>query len=195
MNLCYALSDNMSAYRNLYYYLEVTFDGCEVSHISRASNEEADTLANIGSQCLPIPAAVFWEEITERSIKTSKSPSLRKNKEQPAMDSGVGPEGAQPNDAAEIKEVMMLEVTWMQPYLAYLINKKLPDDAVEVQRITRCSKAFVVVNNELYKKSISGVLQRCVTPQEGPAIIRDIHEGICGNHASSQEIAAKAFKG
>jgi ribonuclease HI len=56
MNRCDAISDNMMAYRNLYYYLEGTFDGCEVSHISRANNEEADNLANIGSQCLPIPA-------------------------------------------------------------------------------------------------------------------------------------------
>jgi ribonuclease HI len=50
MNKCDAISDNMTAYRNLYYYyLEETFDGCEVSHVSRASNEEADNLANIGS--------------------------------------------------------------------------------------------------------------------------------------------------
>jgi ribonuclease HI len=48
MNRCDAVSDNMIAYRNLYYYLEGTFDGCEVSHVSRASNEEADNLANIG---------------------------------------------------------------------------------------------------------------------------------------------------
>jgi hypothetical protein len=59
----------------------------------------------------------------------------------------------------------------MQPYLAYLINKKLPDDVVEARRITRCAKAFVVVNSELYKKSISGVLQRCTTPQEGHIIL------------------------
>jgi ribonuclease HI len=55
MNKCDAINDNMTAYRNLYYYLEGIFDGCKVSHISRASNEEADNLANIGSQCLPIP--------------------------------------------------------------------------------------------------------------------------------------------
>jgi ribonuclease HI len=73
MNLCDAISDNMTAYRNLYYYLEGTFDGCEVSHISRANNEEADNLANIGSQCLLIPPRVFWEEIIERSIKHSKA--------------------------------------------------------------------------------------------------------------------------
>ena len=72
MNKCDALSDNMVAYQNAYNNLEGTFDGYEVSHISRPSNEEADALANIGSQCLPIPPGVFWEEISERSIKVKK---------------------------------------------------------------------------------------------------------------------------
>jgi hypothetical protein len=63
----------MMAYKNLYHYLEGTFDGCEVSHVSRNSNEEANNLANIGSQCLPVPSGVFWEEIVERSIKRGKS--------------------------------------------------------------------------------------------------------------------------
>jgi ribonuclease HI len=49
MNHCDATNENMTAYRNMYYYLEGTFDGCEVSHVSRESNEEADNLANIGS--------------------------------------------------------------------------------------------------------------------------------------------------
>jgi ribonuclease HI len=73
MNKCDTISDNMKAYKNLYYYLEGTFDGCEVSHVSRASNEGADNLANIGSQCLPISPGVFWEEIIERSIKNNKT--------------------------------------------------------------------------------------------------------------------------
>jgi hypothetical protein len=73
MNRCDAISDNMAAYKNKYYYLKGTFDGCEVSHVSRASNEEADHLANIRSQCLPVPLGVFWEEIIERSIKNNKT--------------------------------------------------------------------------------------------------------------------------
>jgi ribonuclease HI len=72
MNKCDAISNNMTTYINLYYYLEGTFDGCKVSHVSRASNEEANNLANIGSQCLPVPQGVFWEEIIEKSIKSEK---------------------------------------------------------------------------------------------------------------------------
>jgi hypothetical protein len=102
MNKCDAISDNMTAYRNLYYSLEGRFDGCEVSHISRASNEEADNLANIGSQCLPVPQGVFWEEIIERSIKNSKTSTTEG---QPA---GLG---AGKTSVAGPEEVMMIEET------------------------------------------------------------------------------------
>jgi ribonuclease HI len=49
MNPCDAVSDNMVAYREMYHLMEGKFEGCELKHIGRASNEEADTLANIGS--------------------------------------------------------------------------------------------------------------------------------------------------
>jgi ribonuclease HI len=188
MNKCDAISDHMTAYRNLYYYLEGTFDGCEVSHVSRASNEEADNLANIGSQYLPIPQGVFWEEIVERLIKSNKVSTTGEQVQHQGTGSGAGSSGT-----AETKEVMMIEETWMQPYLAYMVNKTLPEDTIQAKRIIRRSKAFVVLQEKLYKRSIIGVLQRCVTPQEGQEILRDIHAGVCGHHASSRSIAAKAF--
>jgi hypothetical protein len=156
MNRCDAISDNMMAYRNLYYYLEGTFDGCEVSHVSRVSVEEADNLENIGSQCLPIPPGVFWEEIIERTIKNSKNLTPEEPSQNPTTGSGARKPSTR--STAEPEEVMMVEETWMQPYLAYMINKTLPEDKVEARRIIRRSKAFVVVQGKLYKKSITGVL-------------------------------------
>jgi ribonuclease HI len=188
MNKCDAISDNMTAYRNLYYYLEGTFNGCKVSHVSRASNEEADNLANIGSQCLPVPQGVFWEEIIERSIKSNKTSTAEEQGQHQATGSGAGK-----TSIAKPEEIMMIEETWMQPYLAYMINKTLPEDTVQAKRIIRRSKAFVVLQEKLYKRSITGVLQRCVTPQEGQEILKDIHAGVYGHHASSRAIVAKAF--
>jgi hypothetical protein len=130
MNRCDAISDNITAYRNLYYYLEETFDGCKVSHVSRASNKEADNLANIGSQCLPIPQGVFWEEIIERSIKNNKASTTEEHVQHQATGSGAGNRGT-----TEPKKVMMIEETWMQPYLAYMVNKTLPEDTVQAKRI------------------------------------------------------------
>jgi hypothetical protein len=107
MNRCDAISDNMAAYQNLYYYLEGTFNRCEVSHISRASNEEADNLANIGSQCLPVPPGVFWEEIIKRSIKESKNSSSGKPSQHETAGSGASKIGAE--SKIEPEEVMMVE--------------------------------------------------------------------------------------
>jgi hypothetical protein len=69
MKECDATCVNMIAYRAMYDKLEGEFEGCEVTHIGRESNEEADKLANIGLRCLPIPPGVFFEEIFERSVK------------------------------------------------------------------------------------------------------------------------------
>ena len=90
MNKCDTVNDSMIAYRDAYNDLEGTFDGCEVNHVSRSSNEEGDVLANIGSKCLPVPPGVFWEEINERSIKPKKKKSLQKQKgDKPQEDSGA----------------------------------------------------------------------------------------------------------
>jgi hypothetical protein len=80
-----------------------TFDGCEVPHFSRASNEEADVLTNIGSQCLPIPPGVFWEEIVERSIQSVKPSGFKKLKQQPTKNSGAEIAEEESNDGPEQK--------------------------------------------------------------------------------------------
>jgi hypothetical protein len=85
---------------------------------------------------LPIPQGVFWEEIIERSIKNSKTSTTE------GQATGLG---AGKTSAAEPEEVMIIEETWMQPYLAYMINKTLPEDTVEAKRIIRRSKAFIVL--------------------------------------------------
>jgi hypothetical protein len=157
MNRCDAISNNMIAYRTLYYYLQGMFNGYEVSHVSRASNEEADNLENIGSQCLPIPQGVFWEEIIERSIKNHKTSTTKEQAQHQATGSRASKPGQR--STTEPEEVMMIEETWMQPYLAYMINKTLPEDTVEARRIIQRSKAFVVLQEKLYKKSITGILQ------------------------------------
>jgi hypothetical protein len=120
MNCCDAVSNNMTAYRKLYYYLEGTFDGYEVSHVSRSSNEEAENLANIGSQCLPVLPAVFWEEIIERSIKDNKTLSSSKQKQHTTTALGADKEATE--DTTEPEEMIMIKVTWMQPYFSYMIN-------------------------------------------------------------------------
>jgi hypothetical protein len=74
-----------------------------------------------------------------------------------------------------------------------MINKALPEDTVEARRIIQRSKAFVVLQGKLYKKSITGVLQRCVTPQEGQEILKISTQEYAGITLVAELLQLKLF--
>ena len=43
--------------------------------------------------------------------------------------------------------------------------------SAEATRITRRSKGFVLISDNLYKRSASGILMKCVTLEEGKDIL------------------------
>jgi hypothetical protein len=54
---------------------------------------------------------------------------------------------------------------------------ELPSDRSEARCITRMAKSFTLVEDELYKRAASGVLQRCVPIPQGRELLRDIYAG------------------
>jgi hypothetical protein len=130
MKECDATCANMIAYRAMYDKLEGDFEGCEVMHIGRESNEEADNLANIGSKCLPISPGVFFEEIFERFVNIQ--PVI-----DPVLATHSGAKQTNPTTAAgtedlskESAKVMLIKAVWTKPYLANLTRGKLPEDPI-----------------------------------------------------------------
>ena len=83
--------------------------------------------------------------------------------------------------------------SWAQPIMSYMVDGELPSDENSARRVQRRAKAFTIINGELYKRRVTGVLQRCVESGEGQEILQDIHQGECGHHASSTALIAKAF--
>jgi hypothetical protein len=55
-------------------------------------------------------------------------------------------------------------------------------------------RAYTLINSELYKRSVSGIYQKCIKPEEERELLREIHQGECGHHASSRALVAKAFR-
>ncbi|KAK1662611.1 hypothetical protein QYE76_050770 [Lolium multiflorum] len=84
--------------------------------------------------------------------------------------------------------------SWVKPIKEFLINGNLPVDETESRRIQRRAKAYTFINGEVYKRSVTGVLQRCVEPEEGKEMLKEIHQGECGHHASSRALVAKVFR-
>jgi hypothetical protein len=76
----------------------------------------------------------------------------------------------------------------------YVEQQVLPMDEAEACMIVRGCKSFTIINKELYKRNVTGIFQRCVTPEEGRKILCDIHAGDCGHHAGACSIVAKAFR-
>jgi hypothetical protein len=68
---------------------------------------------------------------------------------------------------------------WQAPYLRYLHQGELPLDRAEARRVARRAKSFVLLGDEkeLYHRSSSGILQRCISVTEGQKLLREIHLG------------------
>ena len=61
-------------------------------------------------------------------------------------------------------EVLVITLDWAVPYIAYLLRQELPEDEDEARQIVRRSKAFTVTSGQLYRESVTGVAQRCISP-------------------------------
>jgi len=73
---------------------------------------------------------------------------------------------------------------------------ELPEDRSEARRIARRSKSYVIYgeDNELYRRSPTGVLQRCITVEEGRKLLEDLNLGACGHHAAPRTLVGNAFR-
>ena len=92
----------------------------------------------------------------------------------------------------------MVEEDWRIQFIDFIKEFKLPPHvdakSAEAARIIRRSMGFILVGGNLYKRSASGILMKCVTLEEGKDILREIHEGVCGNHAASRTLVGKAYR-
>jgi hypothetical protein len=84
--------------------------------------------------------------------------------------------------------------SWAEPFSNYLITGDLPQDEVEARRLQHCAQAYTIINSELYKRCMSGIFQKCIELEEGLELLKEIHQGECGHHASSRTLVAKAFR-
>jgi hypothetical protein len=55
------------------------------------------------------------------------------------------------------------------------------------------AKSFTIIDGELYKRTASGVLHRCIPIPHGRELIRDIDAGVCGHHAAPRTLMGNAF--
>ncbi|GFZ05203.1 hypothetical protein Acr_17g0007750 [Actinidia rufa] len=84
--------------------------------------------------------------------------------------------------------------TWMDEIVDYLQEGTLPTDKLQARRLQYRSARFCIFKGRLYKRSFSGPLLKCLQPEEAEYVLKEIHEGICGNHSGARSLARKTIR-
>ncbi|XP_073152240.1 uncharacterized protein [Henckelia pumila] len=87
----------------------------------------------------------------------------------------------------------VLEGDWRYDIHKYLTKNELPSDNKKAREIKRRALRFAMVDKILFKRSFSQPLLKCLGPDEVNYVLREIHEGCCGNHLGSIALARKAL--
>jgi ribonuclease HI len=97
-----------------------------------------------------------------------------------------------------LKEAVILVLgvipPWADELVNYLQKGDLPTDKKAAIRLKVKAAQFTLINDTLYKRGFMLPLLKCVSQEEGDYILREIHEGICGNHSSLRMLAHKAIR-
>ena len=65
----------------------------------------------------------------------------------------------------------------------------LRDSSRKVTRRLRYKLAkYVLLDDQLYYKTVDGVLLRCLNQEEAKVLMGEVHEGICGAHQSAYKM-------
>jgi hypothetical protein len=90
-------------------------------------------------------------------------------------DTSIDPGAADPLVASvfHIREIP----SWAEPCSSYLITGDLPKDEAEARRLQHRVQAYTIINSELYKRNVSGIFQKCIEPEEGLELLKEIHQG------------------
>jgi hypothetical protein len=172
--------------------LEDKFYGLELNHVARRYNETIDELAKIASGRTTVPPNVFSRDIYQPSVKLNDAPEPEGTSVQLEVPSAA--EGEALHVEVEQNGVTPL-LNWQTPYLEYLLRGELPLGKAEAWRLARRAKSFVLLGNEkeLYHRSPSDILQRCISVTQGQELLQEIHSGTCGHHAAPRTLIGNAF--
>ena len=84
--------------------------------------------------------------------------------------------------------------SWMDPIWDYIIDGSLRDDLKEAARIRARSARFTNHKGSLYKRGFFSHFLKCIAGKDIEYVLREVHEGICGNHIGARTLAGKVLR-
>ena len=93
-------------------------------------------------------------------------------------------------DSDDVQEIVS-KSNWTTTIASYLKDGILPDEKKAARKLKVRAASFVLIKDVLYKKGFSRPYLRCLGNEEADYVMREVHEGICGNHSVSRLLVHK----
>ncbi|XP_073061721.1 uncharacterized protein [Primulina eburnea] len=95
--------------------------------------------------------------------------------------------------STEEEVIPMQEDSWMTDLIKFIAHNKLPEDRDQAQKIKKQAPIFVLLNKILYRISYQGPLLKFLAMEEVEYVLREIHEGCCGEHLERTVLSWEAI--
>ena len=82
----------------------------------------------------------------------------------------------------------------MNPIWDYLVDGTLPINPKEASKLKNRSVSFTIHRGTLYRRGFSTPKLKCVGKEDANYVLREVHEGICGNHIGARSLAVKTLR-
>ena len=83
------------------------------------------------------------------------------------------------------------EENWITPIVAYLRDRRLLEERDEAKKLRIRAAKYVLIDEMLYKRGFSQPYLRCLAPNEANYMLREVHEGVYGNHSKARALVHK----
>ena len=96
-------------------------------------------------------------------------------------------------DLPEVQQIENRE-NWMALIISYLKDRKLSERKDEARKLRPRAARYVLMDKVLYKRGFSQPYLRCLVPDEANYVLREVHEGACGNHSGARSLIHKVVR-
>ncbi|XP_042437010.1 uncharacterized protein K02A2.6-like [Zingiber officinale] len=84
-------------------------------------------------------------------------------------------------------------IDWQTPMISYVRQGTLSADPEESWLVRKQAHAYVMIGDQLYKRSFSRPLLKCLGMEEADQALREIQLGCCGNHVGGRALSRKVL--
>ena len=78
--------------------------------------------------------------------------------------------------------------------MSYLKDGRLSKAKDEARKLRVRAAKYVLLDEVLYKRGFSQPYLRCLAPDEANYVLREVHEGACGNHSGARSLIHKVVR-